>query len=132
VLLAELWRWFPFFTLFLLAGLSAIPQELYDAAAMDGAGHRRQFVDITLPLLQPVIVASVVLRVISLVNSPDLLVVLTNGGPGYKTQILSLYAFQTAYNSFNFGYAAAISVVMLLALAVFTVIYVRVSRVTRE
>jgi multiple sugar transport system permease protein len=132
VLLAELWRWFPFFTLFLLAGLSAIPQELYDAAAMDGAGHHRQFVDITLPLLQPVIVASVVLRVISLVNSPDLLVVLTNGGPGYQTQILSLYAFQTAYNSFNFGYAAAISVVMLLALAVFTVLYVRVSRVTRE
>lgn len=132
VLLAELWRWFPFFTLFLLAGLSAIPQELYDAAAMDGAGYCRQFLDITLPLLRPVIVASVVLRVISLVNSPDLLVVLTNGGPGYKTQILSLYAFQTAYNSFNFGYAAAISVVMLLVLTVFTVVYVRVSRVTRE
>src|SRR5688500_160944 len=53
VLLAELWRWFPFFTLFLLAGLSAIPQELYDAAAMDGAGHRRQFVALTLPLLEP-------------------------------------------------------------------------------
>jgi multiple sugar transport system permease protein len=132
VLAVELWRWFPFFTLFLLAGLSAIPQELYDAAAMDGAGYWRRFRDITLPLLRPVVVASVVLRVISLVNSPDLLVVLTNGGPGYKTQILSLYAFQTAYNSYNFGYAAAISVVMLLTLAVFTVLYVRLSRVTQE
>lgn len=132
VLLAELWRWFPFFTLFLLAGLSAIPEELYDAAALDGAGSWRRFLDITLPLLRTVIVASVVLRVIGLVNSPDLLVVLTNGGPGYKTQILSLYAFQTAYNSYNFGYAAAISVVMLLALAVFTVLYVRLSRVTQE
>lgn len=132
VLLAELWRWFPFFTLFLLAGLSAISEELYDAAAMDGAGYWRRFVDITVPLLQPVIVASVVLRVIGLVNSPDLLVVLTNGGPGYKTQILSLYAFQTAYNSFNFGYAAAISVVMLLVLVIFTVVYIRVSRVMRE
>ncbi len=69
---------------------------------------------------------------ISLVNSPDLLVVLTNGGPGYETQILALYAFQTAYNAFNFGYAAAISVVLLLVLVVFTVVYVRVSRVTKE
>ena len=132
VLVAELWRWFPFFTLFLLAGLSSIPDELYDAASMDGAGMIRQFFDITIPLLQPVIVASVVLRVIGLVNSPDLLVVLTNGGPGHKTQILSLYAFQTAYNSFNFGYAAAISVVLLLILVVFTVVYVRISKVTQE
>ena len=132
VLVAELWRWFPFFTLFLLAGLSSIPDELYDAAAMDGAGMLRKFIDITLPLLQPVIVASVILRVISLVNSPDLLVVLTNGGPGQKTQILSLYAFQTAYNSFNFGYAAAISVVLLLVLVVFTIVYVRISKVTQE
>jgi len=132
VLVAELWRWFPFFTLFLLAGLSSIPEELYDAASMDGAGMCRQFFDITIPLLQPVIVASVILRVIGLVNSPDLLVVLTNGGPGQKTQILSLYAFQTAYNSFNFGYAAAISVVLLLVLVVFTVVYVRISKVTQE
>ncbi len=132
VLVAELWRWFPFFTLFLLAGLNSIPEELYDAASMDGAGMRRQFFDITIPLLQPVIVASVILRVIGLVNSPDLLVVLTNGGPGQKTQILSLYAFQTAYNAFNFGYAAAISVVLLLVLVVFTVVYVRISNVTRE
>ncbi len=81
VLVAELWRWFPFFTLFLLAGLSSIPDELYDAASMDGAGMRRQFFDITIPLLQPVIVASVILRVIGLVNSPDLLVVLTERRP---------------------------------------------------
>lgn len=132
VMLVELWRWFPFFTLFVLAGLQAIPQELYDAVAMDGGGHWRQFRDITLPLLTPVIVASTVLRVISLVNSPDLMVVLTNGGPGYRTQILSLYAFQTAYQSFNFGYAAALSVVLLLLLIVFTIVYVRISGVTKE
>ncbi|CAN5654694.1 sugar ABC transporter permease [soil metagenome] len=132
VLAVEAWRWFPFFTLFLLAGLSAIPQELYDAASIDGAGIRRQFFNITLPLLTPVIVASVILRVIGLVNSPDLLVVLTNGGPGYRTQVLSLYAFQTAYASFNFGYAAAISVVLLLVLIVFTGIYLKVSGATKE
>ncbi len=132
VLLVELWRSFPFFTLFLLAGIQAIPDELYEAAVTDGASHIQQFRYITLPLLSPVIVATIVLRVIGLVNSPDLLIVLTNGGPGNATQVLSLYAFQTAYTVFNFGYAAAISVVMLLLLMAFTVVYVRASGATKE
>lgn len=127
VLVVELWRHFPFFALFLLAGMQAIPQELYDAAAMDGAGPVRRFFDVTLPLLAPVIVAATVLRTIGLFNSPDLMIVLTNGGPGYATQVLSLYAFQTAYAKFDFGYAAAISVVILGALMAFTIVYVRVA-----
>lgn len=132
VLLVDLWRSFPYFSLFLLAGLQAIPEELYEAAAVDGAGYWQRFRRITLPLLTPVIVATVVLRVIGLVNSPDLLIVLTNGGPGNSTQVLSLFAFQTAYTAFNFGYAAAISVVILLLLMAFTVVYVRVSGASRE
>lgn len=132
VSLVELWRSFPFFTLFLLAGLQAIPDELYEAAVTDGATRWQQFRLITVPLLTPVIVATVVLRVIGLVNGPDLLIVLTNGGPGNATQVLSLYAFQTAYTAFNFGYAAAISVTMLLLLMAFTVVYVRTSGATKE
>ncbi|HEY8601302.1 MAG TPA: sugar ABC transporter permease [Thermomicrobiales bacterium] len=127
VLTVDLWRSFPYFSLFLLAGLQAIPEELYEAASVDGAGYWQRFRQITMPLLAPVIVATVVLRVIGLVNSPDLLIVLTNGGPGNSTQVLSLFAFQTAYTAFNFGYAAAISVVILLLLMAFTVVYVRVS-----
>ena len=128
----ELWRHFPFFTLFLLAGLQAIPADLYEAATTDGASRWQQLRLITMPLLMPVVVATVVLRVIGLVNSPDLLIVLTNGGPGNSTQVLSLYAFQTAYAAFNFGYAASISVMMLLLLMAFTVVYVRVSGATKE
>ena len=63
-----------------------------------------------------IIVAAVILRVIGLVNSPDLLLILTGGGPGRSTQVLSLYAFQKAYNDFNFGYASALSVVMFVLL----------------
>ncbi len=132
VLLVDLWRSFPYFSLFLLAGLQAIPEELYEAASVDGAGYWQRFRAITMPLLVPVIVATVVLRVIGLVNSPDLLIVLTNGGPGNATQVLSLFAFQTAYTAFNFGYAAAISVVILLLLMAFTVVYVRASAAARE
>jgi multiple sugar transport system permease protein len=129
VQLVALWQGFPFFTLLLLAGLQGIPDDLYEAAAVDGANRWYQFIHITLPSLRPIIVAVVVLRVIGLVNSPDLLIILTKGGPGHATEVLSSYAFVTAYAEFNYGYAAAISVVMLVLLMVFTIIYVRVSRV---
>jgi multiple sugar transport system permease protein len=128
----SLWRGFPFFTLLLLAGLQAIDEDLYEAASVDGASRWSQFWHITLPLLRPVIVATVVLRVIGLVNSPDLLLLLTGGGPGHATQVLSLYAFQNAYIDFDFGYSGAISVVMFVILMVFTVVYVRVTRAAQE
>jgi multiple sugar transport system permease protein len=131
-LVVALWQGFPFFTLLLLAGLDGIPDDLYEAASVDGANRWQQFWHITLPMLRPIIVAVVVLRVIGLVNSPDLVLILTGGGPGNSTQLLSLYAFKTAYNKFDFGYAGALSVVMLLLLLVFTIIYVRVSGVTKE
>ncbi len=132
VLIVSLWGAFPFFTLLLLAGLQGIPDDLYEAASVDGANPWHQFRHITMPLLRPIIIATIVLRVIGLVNSPDLLIILTNGGPGRATQMLSLYAFQTAYLKFDFGYAGAMSVVMLVLLMVFTVVYVRVSGAAKE
>ena len=132
VLVVDLWKNFPFFTLLLLAGLQGLPDELYEAAEVDGANAWYQFVRITLPLLTPVIVAAVILRVIGLVNSPDLMIILTHGGPGLATHVLSLLAFNDAYTGFNFGAAAAVASVMLVLLMVFTSAYVRVSGVTRE
>ena len=131
-LVISLWRGFPFFTLLLLAGLQAVDEELYQAASVDGASRLAKFWHITLPMLTPIIVATVVLRVIGLVNSPDLLLILTGGGPGQATQVLSLYAFQKAYIDFDFGYSGAISVVMFVILMIFTVVYVRVTRAAQE
>lgn len=131
-ILVEAWHGFPFFALLFLAGLKGIPEDLYKAAAVDGAGSFTKFRLITVPMLKTVITAAVILRVISLVNSPDLLLVLTGGGPGNATQVLSLYAFQTAYRDFNFGYAGALSVVMFFILMVFATIYIRLSRITKE
>jgi multiple sugar transport system permease protein len=131
VLAVELWKNFPFFTLFILAGLQAIPQELYDASGVDGATAWQRFRTMTVPLLAPVIVAAIILRVIGLFNSPDVLLILTGGGPGNATQTISLYGFQTAYLKFDFGYAAAISVLALACLMAFTVVYVRISGVTK-
>lgn len=131
-ILVEAWHGFPFFALLFLAGLKGIPEDLYKAAAVDGAGAFTKFRLITVPMLKTVITAAVILRVISLVNSPDLLLVLTGGGPGNSTQVLSLYAFQTAYRDFNFGYAGALSVVMFFILMVFATIYIRLARITKE
>ncbi|WP_425052799.1 carbohydrate ABC transporter permease [Psychromarinibacter sp. S121] len=127
-ILVEAWHGFPFFALLILAGLKGIPSDLYKAADIDGAGPLAQLRLITLPMLRTVIAAAVILRVIGLVNSPDLLLILTNGGPGRSTQVLSLYAFQTAYRDFNFGYAAALSVVMFALLMLFAWAYIRITR----
>jgi multiple sugar transport system permease protein len=131
-LVVEIWNGFPFFALLLLAGLKAIPQDLYEAAACDGARAWRQFVHITLPQLKVIIVASVVLRVITLVNSPDILLILTGGGPGRSTLVLSLYAFLKVNKEFNFGYGSALAVVLFLLLMVFSYLYVRLSNVMKD
>jgi multiple sugar transport system permease protein len=132
VLVVDLWKNFPFFTLLLLAGLQGVPEELYEAAEVDGANAWYCFWRITLPLIAPVIVAAVILRVIGLVNAPDLMIILTHGGPGLATHVLSLLAFNDAYTGFNFGAAAAVATVMLVILMIFTSLYVRVSGVTRD
>jgi multiple sugar transport system permease protein len=132
VLMVDLWKNFPFFTLLLLAGLQGVPDELYEAAEVDGADAWYRFLRITLPLLTPVIVTAVILRVIGLVNSPDLMIILTHGGPGLATHVLSLLAFNDAYTGFDFGAAAAVATVMLVLLMLFTSVYVRVSGVARD
>ncbi|MBC7634859.1 MAG: sugar ABC transporter permease [Acetobacteraceae bacterium] len=131
-ILVEAWHGFPFFALLLLAGLKGIPTELYEAAAVDGANLWHRFRHIQLPSLTMVMTAAVVLRAISLMNSPDLILILTGGGPGRSTQVLSLYAFQKAYREFNFGYAGALSVVMLLLLMGSAWLYVRLTGALKD
>ncbi|MCQ6273354.1 sugar ABC transporter permease [Pseudarthrobacter sp. R1] len=126
-LLVELWRSYPFFALFLLAALQGIPEELSEAAALDGATRFGYFRHVVWPLLKPVVIASTLLEGIRLANSPTMLLLLTNGGPGDSTQVLSLYAFQQAYQRFDFGYASAIAVALLVVVIGFTSVYVRVN-----
>ena len=132
VLFVGLWRGFPFFALLLLAGMQSIPNDLYEAASVDGANVWDKFSSITIPMLTPIILVSVTLRTIGVINSPDLFIILTGGGPGRATHVLSFFAFNTAFSELNFGYSAAISVVMLLIVTIFTVLYMRLVNVNRE
>jgi multiple sugar transport system permease protein len=116
VILALVWQGFPFFAVTLLAGLQAIPNELYEAAQVDGAGPFRSFIHITLPSLAGVIATALLLRMIWVANSLDVILVMTGGGPGTATHTLPLYAFLKAWSGLDFGYGSALAVVLTLLL----------------
>ena len=95
VVFTNVWRGIPFFAIMLLAGLQAVPDELYEAAHVDGAGVLSRFWHITLPLLRPIIVVSTATRIIWTFNYADLIFVMTGGGPANATQITSTYTLTT-------------------------------------
>ncbi len=129
VLLVDIWEWTPFLFLLLSAGLQAIPQEPYEAARIDGASPWQVFGDITLPLLKPTIVLALLLRAMDLARIFDQIFILTQGGPGFATETVSLYIYRTAFRFFNFGYAAAMSFVVLALTTIFARALLRVMRV---
>src|SRR5262249_30097066 len=121
VLLVDIWEWTPFLFLLLSAGLQAIPQEPYEAARIDGASSWRVLLDITLPLLKPTIALALLLRAMDLARIFDQIFILTQGGPGFATETVSLYIYRTAFRFFNFGYAA----VMSFGALAFTTVFAR-------
>lgn len=130
VVLALIWQGFPFFAVTLLAGLQAIPPELYEAASIDGASPFRKFFHVTLPGLASVISTSLLLRMIWVANSLDLILVMTNGGPGTATQTLPLHAFLTAWSGGDYGQGSALAVILTLLLL--GVVVLRVWRAREE
>ncbi len=127
-IIANVWFGIPFFAITLLAALHAIPQELYEAAAVDGASVWQRFTKLTLPFLAPTIAITVLLRTIWIATFADLIWVMTNGGPADSTQILATYIFSTAYSKLDFGYASAVATVLLVLLLLYGVAVIRIRR----
>jgi multiple sugar transport system permease protein len=127
VIVANLWRGFPFISLVLLAGLQAIPGVLYEAAGVDGAGAWARFRHVTLPGLKRVLLIALTLDVINTVKYFDLIWVMTAGGPANRTEVLATLIYRLAFQFFRTGRAAALAMVMVLALAVFSAFYVRLT-----
>ncbi len=130
IILTLTWQGFPFFAVVLLAGLQAIPAELYEAAEVDGASTGQRLWHITIPSLAGVMATALLLRTIWVANSLDVILVMTGGGPWLATHTLPLYAFLRAYSGMEFGYGAALAVLLTLALLGIVVLYVR--RAARE
>ncbi|TCN21462.1 carbohydrate ABC transporter permease [Mesobacillus foraminis] len=132
VVIAELWRGIPFFAITLLASLQSIPEELYEAARVDGAGRWKSFIFVTLPQLKNTIVLTTLLRVIWEFNNVDLLFNLTGGGPAHSTTTLTMYIAEQAVHGSNFGYGSALTVIAFGILLVFAAVYLRITRFERE
>lgn len=128
VIVISVWAQMGFYTLILLAGLQAIPGELYEAGKLDGAGAWQQFRAITLPLLMPTMTVVLVLAVIRAVQVFDQVYVLTNGGPGTATQYIVQYIFRTGFELRQYGIAAAASLVLAITLMVLTLAQMALSR----
>ncbi|HTV69411.1 MAG TPA: sugar ABC transporter permease [Rhizobiaceae bacterium] len=120
IIIAVTWRWAGYNAIIILAGLQSIPDDVYEAATLDGVSKLRQFFFITLPLLKPVILLCVVLSVIGTMQLFAEPFLITNrGGPGQETETLGLFLYRMGFNTFNFGYASAIAyTIAALAIAI--------------
>jgi multiple sugar transport system permease protein len=126
----SVWRSVPFATVILLAAMQGVPDNLYEAAKLDGAGEVRQFVSITVPLIRAAVSFVVVISIIHAFQAFDLVYVLTggNGGPETATYVLGIMLFQHAFSFLEFGYASALAWVIFAILLVLTVVQLRLGR----
>jgi multiple sugar transport system permease protein len=128
LVLLDVWEWTPLIFLIVLAGLQSLPQEPFEAARVDGAGPWRTFVDHTLPMLTPVLVVAIVLRTIDAFTTFDQVYVLTHGGPGTSTQLISIYGYDTFFRFQQYGYAAAMLLMVALVVLACAFLAVRLMR----
>ena len=119
------WSSVPFIMVTLLGGLQAIPSELVEAAIVDGATFGQRFRMVVLPLLLPIVTIATILRVIYTIQNFVIVYMLTQGGPGYATETLALYVYETAFNSARLGKASAIGVTWFFYTLVFVVLYLK-------
>lgn len=122
VITTIVWQGIPFFALMILAGLQGIPGELYEAADIDGATGMQKLFNITIPSIKNTIMITALLRVIWVANSVDVIFNMTEGGPAYSTQTLSVYIFNKA-NTLDMGYASAMAILLALVLCTVAIPY---------
>lgn len=126
LMLIDIWEWTPFVMLILLAGLTAMPKAPIEAATLDGASRRQILWHVQIPLLRPLIVIALLLRSIDASKIFDTVYVLTGGGPGDSTEMVTTFAHRTSFMTWNLGYGAAICLVLAFASLVMAAVFYRV------
>ncbi|MGA3244440.1 MAG: sugar ABC transporter permease [Bacteroidota bacterium] len=130
-IITNVWLGFPFMMVVALGALQSIPHELYEAAEIDGASWWKQFRNITIPLIRPVMIPAITLGIVWTFNNLNIVWLVSNGGePSDKTHILVSFVYKAAFNFYSFSYAAALSLVIFLILFVFSMIFMRQSKAT--
>jgi multiple sugar transport system permease protein len=125
LVVVDTWQWTPFIMLIALAGLTAVPKYLYEAASIDRASEWFRFRTITLPLVWPLLLIAVLFRAIEAFRLFDLVYILTSGGPGVSTETLSFHVYKVAFLGFNTGTASAYGILMVLVVIILTQLYLR-------
>jgi multiple sugar transport system permease protein len=123
VCLTDVWEWMPFMVLIFLAGLQSLPIEPFEAAEVDGASGFQIFWRVTLPMMRPVIVVALILRIVEAFKEFDKPYILTGGGPGSATEVIDLYTYNHAFVKFNISYAATICVILFAVLLFSGIMY---------
>jgi multiple sugar transport system permease protein len=124
VVLVDVWQWTPFMFLMLFTGMASLPVDVFEAAMVDGATGFQRFFRITLPLLRPIILVAVVIRVIDTLRIFDTIFVLTRGGPADITEVLSIYTYKVGMNFFRIGYATTMSYFLLVIITVVSKLFI--------
>jgi arabinogalactan oligomer/maltooligosaccharide transport system permease protein len=131
VIITNIWLGFPFMMVIALGGLQSIPDELYEAADVDGASKWFQFRNITAPLLRPVMIPAIILGSVWTFNNINVVWLVSNmGEPADSTHILVSYVYKAAFNMYRFGWAAALSVVIFAILFIFAQVFLKNTRAT--
>lgn len=128
VVIVDIWHETSFMLLILLAGLTALPGELYEAAEIDGANPAQQLRFLTVPLMLPTILVAVLIRMIAALKTYDLIYILTRGGPGVSTETISYYIYRVAFVFLDMGSSSAMSFLLLLIIVILTLILMRIMR----
>jgi len=125
VIIVAIWKGFPFSSLMYIAALQGIDSELIDAATIDGAGKWRQFINIIIPTISPVIRITLLLTFIWTFNYFEIIYIMTNGGPGNSTHIFPTYIYNVSFRQFRFGLASSYAIITFLILLIFSLFYMK-------
>jgi len=128
LLIVSTWQWTPFIMLVLLSGMQGIPEDVYEAARVDGANSWQMFWRITFPLMLPISITVVLIRSLEMFKIIDFIVVVTGGGPGSSTESLTMYVYEKALTGGDYSYAAAIAFLFLIIVIIYATIFLRATR----
>jgi len=131
LILINTWRTFPFAMLLLLAALQTVPEEMYEAACVDGAGSFKRFVYVALPLLKPTLMITTIILSLAYFNMIDLPLILTGGGPMGATEVLTVRVYQEAFSFNRLGFGSAIAMIVFALNIVLSLLYIKILRSER-
>lgn len=126
VIIANIWYGVPFFGIMLLAALQSVPKELHEAAIIDGASPIRRLFSITIAYIKPTIVSTLLLRTMWIINFPDIIYAMTNGGPINRSNILATQMINKVFKEYDYGQGSAIGVIIMVLLFAYSVIYLKI------